>query len=276
MTIRYVLASDLDGTLADGSDEARRELIEWLKERDDARLVYVTGRAPASARTLMQRAALPAPDVLIADVGTTVLEGSSLAPIAPIEAEMEREWPGADVVRERLARMTSLRPQDVEAPRRVSWWIEPVRQQRAPGDDPFAARAPDDASMQADAARLAREAGAEAAERLAPLAVDVLVSANVFLDVLPRGVNKGSTLLRVLEWMGADRASCVVAGDSLNDLALFTTGLRGIVVGNCEPALAERVNGMEQVYRAREAGAGGVLEGLRHHRWLGMSAPHRM
>lgn len=268
VTIRYVLASDLDGTLADGSDEARRELIEWLKERDDARLVYVTGRAPASARTLMQRAALPAPDVLIADVGTTVLEGRSFGSIAAIEAEMEREWPGADVVRERLAPMTSLRPQDVEAPRRVSWWIEPVRQQRAPGDDPFAARAPDDASMQADAARLAREVGTEAAERLAPLAVDVLVSANVFLDVLPRGVNKGSTLLRVLEWMGAGRESCVVAGDSLNDLALFTTGLRGIVVGNCEPALAERVNGMGQVYRARETGAGGVLEGLRHHRWL--------
>lgn len=268
VSVRHVLASDLDGTLADGSDDARRELIEWLQARDDARLVYVTGRAPSSARELMARADLPAPDVLIADVGTTVLEGPLLEPLEAIESEIERDWPGADVIRERLSPMTSLTLQEVAAPRRVSWWIEPVRQQRASGDDPFAARSPDDASMQADARRIASEVGAEAAERLAPLNVDVLVSANVFLDVLPRGVNKGSTLLRVLEWMGAERESCVVAGDSLNDLALFATGLRGIVVGNCEPALAERVNGMAQVYRATETGAGGVLEGLRHHRWF--------
>lgn len=268
VSVRYVLASDLDGTLADGSDDARRELIEWLRAREDARLVYVTGRAPESARELMARADLPAPDVLIADVGTTVLEGPALEPLEEIEAAIERDWPGAEVVRERLAPMTSLSLQEVNAPRRVSWWIEPVRHQRAPGDDPFAARAADDASMQPDAARIAAEVGAEAAERLAPLAVDVLVSANVFLDVLPRGVNKGSTLLRVLNWLGAERDSCVVAGDSLNDLALFTTGLRGIVVGNCEPALAERVSGMSHIYRAREAGADGVLEGLRHHGWL--------
>lgn len=268
VAVRHVLASDLDGTLADGSEKARRALVEWIEARDDARLVYVTGRTPGSARELMERASLPAPDVLIADVGTTVLEGPSFEPISAIQAEIERDWPGAHAVRERLAPMTPLRLQEIDASRRVSWWIEPVRQRRAAGHDPFAARAPDDASMLADAVRIAAEIGAEAAERLTPLAVDVLVSANVFLDVLPRGVNKGSTLLRVLEWLDADPASCVVAGDSLNDLALFATGLRGIVVGNCEPALAEMVKGMVRVYRAQESGAGGVLEGLRHHGWF--------
>ena len=80
----------------------------------------------------------------------------------------------------------------------------------------------------------------------------------------PRGVNKGSTLRRVLDWIGVAESDCVVAGDSLNDLALFETGLRGIVVGNCEPALARRVANMEQVYQARGIGAEGILEGLRH------------
>ena len=76
------------------------------------------------------------------------------------------------------------------------------------------------------------------------LEVDVLVSANIFLDVLPRGVNKGSTLRRVLHWLRVAEGDCVVAGDSLNDLDLFASGYRGIVVGNCEPALRERVAGM--------------------------------
>ncbi len=268
VSVRHVLASDLDGTLADGSAEARQALLGWLRARTDARLVYVTGRTPASARALMARSSLPAPDVLIADVGTTVLDGVSFEPIAAVEADIGRGWPGAGVVRERLASMMSLQLQDVDAPRRVSWWIEPVRTQREAEGDPFAARGPDDVSLGAAAARIAADVGAEAVARLAPLAVDVLVSANVFLDVLPRDVNKGSTLLRVLDWLGAERGSCVVAGDSLNDLALFATGLRGIVVGNCEPALAERVSRMAQVYRATETGAGGVLEGLRHHRWF--------
>jgi hydroxymethylpyrimidine pyrophosphatase-like HAD family hydrolase len=156
----------------------------------------------------------------------------------------------------------------VDSPRRVAYWIEPVRERRAAaaaGTDPFAARAPDDASLADEAHEIATELGAAAAAALADLNVDVLVSANVFLDVLPRGVNKGTTLRRVLEWLEADAADCVVAGDSLNDLALFETGLRGIVVGNCEPALLRRVAGMEQVYRARGVGAAGVLEGLRHY-----------
>ncbi|HEX2207474.1 MAG TPA: HAD family hydrolase [Longimicrobium sp.] len=98
--------------------------------------------------------------------------------------------------------------------------------------------------------------------------MDVVLSANVFLDVLPRGVNKGTTLRRVLRWMGGGEGACVVAGDSLNDLALFETGLRGIVVGNCEPALRARVAPMDHVYPARGEGAAGVLEGLRHHGYL--------
>ena len=263
-----ILATDLDGTFAHGSDEARAELVGLLRAAPAARLIYVTGRAPAHARALLERMALPDPDVLIADVGTSVLRGIGPARVAEIEAELERTWPGADVVRDRLDSIDALAPQNVDAARRVSYWIEEVRQRSAPaadGDDPFAARAPDDAALAADAARIAAEAAHQARRAVADLDVDVLVSANIFLDVLPRGVNKGSTLRRVLDWMDGAEAECVVAGDSLNDLALFQTGLRGIVVGNCEPALAERVAGMEQVYRARGIGAAGVLEGLRHH-----------
>ena len=95
--------------------------------------------------------------------------------------------------------------------------------------------------------------------------MDVVVSANVFLDVLPRGVDKGSTLRRVLEWLGVREEACVVAGDSLNDLSLFETGIRGVVVGNCEPALRRSVADLEGVYLAEGEGVAGVLEGLRHH-----------
>ena len=103
---------------------------------------------------------------------------------------------------------------------------------------------------------------------LEELEVDLVASAGVYLDVLPPGVNKGTTLRRVLRWLERGETDVVVAGDTLNDLALFETGLSGVVVGNCEAALRERVAGREHLYLADGEGAAGILEGLRHFGWL--------
>ena len=264
-----VLATDLDGTFAHGSPEARAQLVESIAA-EAGRLIYVTGRTAEAAAELAERTPLPEPDVLICDVGTSVLRRLGPDRVEDIEAELDRVWPGADLVRERLRDLEAagdLAPQEIAPPRRVSYWVEPVRRQAEPAadDDPFAARAPDDESLGAGAEQLATSVAARAAERLAGLDVDVVVSANVFLDVLPAGVNKGSTLRRVLRWLGVADDECVVAGDSLNDLALFETGLRGVALGNCEPGLRRRVAKMERVYQAAGHGVEGVAEGLRHH-----------
>jgi HAD superfamily hydrolase (TIGR01484 family) len=261
----FVLASDLDGTLIHGDPAVRARLVQWLRAQPDAALIYVTGRSPESVAEIAVRMALPAPDILIADVGTSVLHGLGPNRIAEIEAELGRRWPGREVVRQRLQAMADLTLQGVRSPRRVSYWIEPVRRLRADAADPFAAAGPQDRSMTADSAAAAAAVAARAARKLADLDVDVLLSGNVFLDVLPRGVDKGTTLGKVLDWLGAPRSGCVVAGDSFNDLALFEVGYRGIVVGNCEPALRQRLAGARHIYQAREEGVAGVVEGLRHH-----------
>lgn len=264
-----VLATDLDGTMALGSPAARERLMAALRTAGDATLIYVTGRTPTAVASLTATTPLPEPDVLIADVGTSVLRGLGPERVEAVEAELDRSWPGADVVRERLEGLDGLSEQDVVAPRRVSYWIDPVRGMdggaRGAGSDPYGARSPGDATLGPEAEELAGRVAERAVARLEGLGVDVVVSANVFLDVLPRGVDKGSTLRRVLDWLGAPEETCVVAGDSLNDLALFDTGLRGIVVGNCEPALRRRVAGLDSVYQAGGEGVVGILEGLRHH-----------
>ncbi|HEX6306650.1 MAG TPA: HAD-IIB family hydrolase [Longimicrobiales bacterium] len=269
MSRRLILATDLDGTLAHGSVAARRELIQSVRGARESRLIYVTGRTPGSARALLAETSLPEPDVLIADVGTSVLRGAGPERVREIETELDGLWPGADEVRRRLSGVELLMPQEVDSPRRLACWIEPVRARRAAtspaGADPFTARPPGDASLDEESHELAALAAREAAAALAGVRVDVIVSANVFLDVLPHGVNKGTTLRRVLRWLDVDESDCVVAGDSLNDMALFETGMRGIVVGNGEPALLRRLAGMERIYRARGVGAAGVLEGLRYY-----------
>ena len=267
-----VLATDLDGTLAHGTAAARERLMAALRSAGDATLIYVTGRSVAAAGSLVARTPLPEPDVLIADVGTSVLHGLGPGRVDAVEEEIRRRWPGSDRVRDRLEGLDALTEQDVVAPRRVSYWIEPVRRREKPGApdaDPYAARGPGDPTLGAEAETIARDVAERVRERLEGLEVDVVVSANVFLDVLPRGVDKGTTLRRVLAWLGAEEGACVVAGDSLNDLALFETGLRGIVVGNCEPGLRRSVAGLGSVYQARGEGVVGILEGLRHHGIVG-------
>lgn len=236
-----ILATDLDGTFAGGTPDDRRRLQSILSALAGSTLLYVTGRCVAATRELMAEADLPLPDVLIADVGTTVVRGEAFTPVTEIEAEIERRWPGGDTVRERLKGTPGIEEQELRVPHRVSYWLR-------------------EGSMD--------EAMRRMAERLEGLGLDLVGSAGVYIDVLPRGVNKGTTLRRVLAWLGRPGADVVVAGDTLNDLALFETGLCGVVVGNCEPQLRERVGHLDHLYLAEGEGAAGILEGLRHFGWM--------
>lgn len=242
-----ILATDLDGTFAGGTADDRERLQRTLRELPGTVLIYVTGRSVPAAREIMRDAPLPHPDYLIADVGTSFRGGPELQPIEEIEAQIEAVWPGKAPIRERMHGVAGLEEQEIDADRRVSYWI------REGGMD---------------------EAIARAADALAGLEVDLVASADVYLDVLPRGVNKGTTLRRVLQWLDRGEADVVVAGDTLNDLALFDTGLCGVVVGNCEAALLERVRGREHLFFASGDGAAGILEGLRHFGWLQEGSDH--
>jgi HAD superfamily hydrolase (TIGR01484 family) len=235
-----ILATDLDGTFAGGTAQDRSELQAALKALPEAKLLYVTGRTVPATLELIAEAGLPRPDVLIADVGTTVVRGD-LTPVEEVEAALEETWPGADVIRERLAGVRGIEEQEVRVPRRVSYW-------RREGE------------MDEVIGRMA--------DRLDDLTLDLVGSAGVYIDVLPAGVNKGTTLRRVLSWMERSEADVVVAGDSLNDLALLEAGFSGVVVGNCESGLRDRVCELEHLYMAAGEGAAGILEGLRHLGWL--------
>lgn len=232
-----ILATDLDGTFAGGTAADRDRLQQRLSALSDSRLIYVTGRSVEATRALMAELDLPHPDVLIADVGATVAHGAALAPVPGFEAALAESWPGADPVKERLAGLTCLDLQEIRSTRRVGYWL---------------------------AEGTLEEAIERAAARLGGLTVELIGSAGVYLDIVPAGVNKGTTLRRVLSWLGLSEERVVVAGDSLNDLALLDAGFHGIVVGNCEAALRERVGGRERVYLAAAHGAAGILEGLVH------------
>ncbi len=237
-----ILATDLDGTFAGGTAEDRTRLQDALARIPGAALLYVTGRSIEATRELMSEAGLPHPDILISDVGTSVVNGKTFEPIEEIEHALDELWAGGDEIRSRLEGMPGIEEQAIRSPRRVSYWLR-----------------------EGDMGEVIRGM----AHRLEGLSVDLVGSAGVYVDVLPGGVNKGTTLKRVLRWLAREDADVVVAGDTLNDLALFESGLCGIVVGNCESGLLKHTRGRDHLYHAEGDGAAGILQGLRHFGWVG-------
>ena len=235
-----VLVTDLDGTLLAGPPAWRHGVYRWLEqERQRVLHVFCTGRDLASVAALLAADTSPGlrpPHLVISDVGCSVACGVSLELLPPVVDPITARWAGKrEPVEALLAGAPGLSSQPISADRRLAYYVDP---------DAFA----HDLIPQVEAH-----------------GVDCLLSDNRYLDVLPAGVNKGSTLLELLGRLQVPAERVVTAGDSLNDLAMFETGLAGVMVGNAEPALLGHLPGLPRTYLARGHGCEGIAEGLVHH-----------
>lgn len=234
-----VLVTDLDGTLLAGPSPWRRWLYRWLVyERHRVLHVFSTGRDLRSVAQVLAsepELGLAAPHLIISDVGCTVACGLSLEPLPLAVDPIEERWRGLP---ERLLPQLALIPgvgsQPVTADRRLAYDIE----------------------VESLDSSLLRE--------LEVHGVDCLVSGGRYLDILPAGINKGSTLLALLAWLEVAPDLVLTAGDSLNDLAMFETGLASVMMADAEADLLARLPQLPATYLARAKGCQGIVEGLHH------------
>lgn len=231
----FVLATDLDGTFLGGSEADRSRFYDWIESnRDRIGLIFVTGRDPGFIRELTRRRGVPRPDYVVGDVGTTIAEVGHdhfISPIEDLEMEIAEAWGSAgDRVQTALLGVGGLRLQSGAFRYRASYDMDPVK---------FEERALD---------------------IVADLGLDALISDNRFFDVLPKGVSKGPSLLRLLAHLGIENERTLVAGDTLNDLSMLTLGVPAVAVGNSEPALIEALDGHEHVHFAEGHGVAGIAE----------------
>lgn len=236
---RTLLATDLDGTFLAGSAAKRERLYRMVDEDDSIGLAWVTGRGLEAVLPLLADPALPRPDFLICDVGATVVDGGTMQPVQPLQSTIESRWPGEHAVALAMARFNGLVRQDVPQQRRCSYYCEPDRL----------------ATMREEIEAVANG-----------LDCEVLYSADRYLDILPRGVDKGATLSELVEHVGVSRERVLVAGDTLNDLSMYRSGFSGVCVGKSERALLQATRRMDHVLHARSPGCGGILEALDHFR----------
>jgi hydroxymethylpyrimidine pyrophosphatase-like HAD family hydrolase len=228
-----LLATDLDGTFLAGNPRQRRDLYQWLKLENNIQLIYVTGRAIPLVLPLLKDASLPQPDFIIGDVGASIADYSGEL-IAEFIDEIDAQWPGEHAVMQALAGLSLLQRQQQPQARRCSFYCDSVA--------------------------LANSVK----ERLLPLDCDVLFSAGHYLDVLPKNINKGSSLKRLVRHLNIQTADVLVAGDTLNDLSMYMHGFNGVCVSGSEVALLEATRDMPKVLHSVGIGCEGIAEAISH------------
>ncbi|MFT3703749.1 MAG: HAD-IIB family hydrolase [Agriterribacter sp.] len=228
-----LLATDLDGTFLGGEAIKRRELYNIIHNHSDIKLVFVSGRGLHSILPVFTGdPAPPQPECIICDVGATIVDGYTHEAIDPVQTIIEKKWQGQQIIYEQLKHIKGLIPQDVPQERRCSFFF----------------------NDETDTATLRKTA--------MQLNCDMILSAGRFADILPGGVNKGTTLQAYINLINYPVEDVLVAGDTFNDLSLFTSGYKGVVVGNAEPGLLSAIKGAQHIYHAVEHGAGGILEAM--------------
>ncbi len=242
-----LLVSDIDHTLIHDDDpeagdvEALERLGEVLRASKVA-FAVASGRSLELVQEALDEHPMPLPAVVISSVGSEIhyaggdTEERRWLPDDGFARHLQHQW-DRDAVREVLAGIEGLTPQEDEAQRRfkLSFFV-------------------DDEALAETAKRTLHEAGLKAT---------VIYSHGAFLDVLPPRASKGKAVRFLGQKWGFANQRIAVAGDSGNDEEMLRGPAKAIVVGNFAPELAH-LQGKRGVYVAEGTYAAGVLEGLRH------------
>jgi len=236
-----LIVTDLDNTLT-GDPESLAEFNELIRERDDIGFGVATGRRLDSALELLEELGLPQPDVIDSDAGTQLHYGDNLTPDRSWRKQIGFAWK-PEQIHDILDSMTGLylQDEDKQSDFKISYEL--------------------DAEKAPSLSEIRQQLRAEG------LRVNVVLSLDMYLDVLP--VRGGSELsMRHLLWKwGFSPEKVLVAGDSGNDAGMLLGRTLGVVVGNHSDEL-ESLRGRPRVYFAQASHARGILEGIEYYQFL--------
>ncbi|WP_146403290.1 HAD-IIB family hydrolase [Planctomycetes bacterium CA13] len=236
-----LIITDLDNTLT-GDDEALGEFNELIREHENIGFGIATGRTLDSAMNLIEDLGLPRPDLIDTDAGTQLHYGEKLTPDRSWQNQIADAWQPEEI-RKVLDNLPGfyLQPDDHQSKYKISYEIDPEK-----SPSPTAVK------------KILRAAG---------LRAKVILSLEMYLDILP--VRGGSDLsMRHLLWKwGFSPEHVLVAGDSGNDAGMLLGRTLGVVVANHGPEL-NRLRNRPRIYFAKAAHARGILEGIQYYNFL--------
>ncbi|MDZ7642157.1 MAG: HAD-IIB family hydrolase [Desulfurivibrio sp.] len=236
-----LLISDIDHTLV-GDEAAMRELLELLEQhRQLVGWGVATGRSLEVTRELLSRYQIPEPDIIIAAVGTEIYYGPEFNRDNGWRQHLRHQWKPAEI-RKALADLSFLQPQESEDqhPFKVSY-------------------------LMADDRDLLAKVHFTLQER--KLHYTLEFSHGQFLDILPYRASKGKALRYLSYKWNIPLDKVMICGDSGSDAQMLRGETCGVVVGNYSREL-EPMRGTRKLYFSKEEYAAGILDGIKHYKFL--------
>ncbi len=237
MKYKLVLATDLDGTFLEGNYKSKNFFYnELLRLHEEVLLIYTTGRSIETVKQFCINGNLPNPHFILGDHGTHIVDGINFYPVEYLQNPIIQQWNNSNkALKELLINEVGIQLQPIDPPYRVAYYYDPDRLQK------------------------------QTLEKITRAGFDLIQSCDMYLDILPKGVNKGSSLLKLFDHLNIEHDIVITSGDSLNDLSLFQTGFKSIVVSNSEPKLLEEIKKLTNVYTSSFPGLLGIIDGLRFY-----------
>lgn len=271
---KLLLCTDMDRTVIPNGKEpehpAARAGLRQFCLRPEVSLVYVTGRHRALVEEAIVSYQLPAPDYVVADVGTRIyrLEAGDWQELAEWQQVIAADWQGISHAQLRQAL----------EPRGELLLQEAGKQNRFKLSYYLPLDADIDALLAWVDSRL-RQLGVAAS-----LVWSIDEAENIgLLDVLPRNATKLHGIEFLQQRLGYGHSEVIFAGDSGNDLPVLVSPIPSVLVANASAELKQqalqlaRDNGhQDALYLASDAPfplggnyAAGVLQGVWHFApWL--------
>jgi HAD superfamily hydrolase (TIGR01484 family) len=231
------LATDLDGTFLEGNHQTKNFFYNKLLHlHEEVLLIYVTGRPIETVKQFCTHGYLPNPHFVIGDHGTHIVDGVNFYPVEYLQNPIIQKWNnGNSMLRELLREEIGIQLQPLDPPYRIAYYYDP---------------------------NLLKD---QTLEKIINAGFDFVQSCDMYLDILPRGISKGSSLLNLIKYLDISPEIVITSGDSLNDLSLFQTGLKSIAVSNSEPKLLEEIKKLNNVYLSPFPGLSGVIDGIQFY-----------
>ena len=278
---RLLLCTDLDRTLLPNGVQPEsvlaRQRFSLLAARDEVILVYVTGRHLALVQQAIKNYQLPQPDLIIADVGSSIykLHENNWMHWQAWEDEISGDWQGNshDDLRLLLKPFTDLRLQEASKQNlhKLSYYLP----------------------LYIDHLKLI--------DKITDCFINKGIHANFIwsidepaniglLDVLPASAGKRQAIEFLMRELDFDSTETVFAGDSGNDICVLASSIQSVLVANASDEVRQsalqraRENGQENsLYLARGDFhdmngnySAGIIEGVVHYMpaaagWMGIN-----
>lgn len=227
MTMKYLLVCDLDDTLI-GDKIGIKKFNEIMSSK--FYLAYSSGRFKSSIISLIAKAGLVNPDMLIANLGTEIYYAAKWNKDTDWEQIVQKRWNKEEIIS--VLKCFDLQPQPYDKMFVVPYYAE------------------NDSVVK------------EIKKKMDEYNAKVVHTGKRFLDIIPKSAGKGKAARYLGERMELPIVCC---GDSENDEEMLKTSDYGILVGNAPAYLRKEMANQSHVYVSKSHHAMGVIEGLVHH-----------